>query len=149
VKLGSQRQENGFWAIQSLLFSMIDYLNEFEPDGKDKLILKNNKKPKLSEKINSYLHDNVENKLNLKKIARHFNMSISSLTHKYLCEENESIMQRFMSVRMSYAERLLFSGENISSIADKTGFCSMFNFSRTFKKHFGMSPVSYRKKQYF
>ena len=45
------------------------------------------------------------------------------------------------------AQQLLFSGKSIEFIAAQTGFCDRFHFSRTFKNHFGISPVVYRKNR--
>lgn len=49
--------------------------------------------------------------------------------------------------RLSMAKHLLqHSGSSITLISEKTGFDSIYSFSRFFKKHVGMSPRSYRKQ---
>ncbi len=51
--------------------------------------------------------------------------------------------------RISEAAKLLcFGDQTIDQIADRTGFCNRYYFSRIFAKHFGMGPGAYRKRDY-
>ncbi len=54
------------------------------------------------------------------------------------------VLERRLAVA---AQRLLFSVDSVELIAARTGFCDRFHFSRTFKSHFGISPVTYRKNR--
>ena len=48
---------------------------------------------------------------------------------------------------MNKAMELLKSGNyNVSEVADMVGSSSPFNFSRDFKKHFGVTPSSVFRK---
>jgi transcriptional regulator GlxA family with amidase domain len=56
----------------------------------------------------------------------------------------ESVTRHYMSLRLDHAAELLRFGEKLDSVAEKTGFCSAFNFSRMFKNLIGVSPSEYR-----
>ena len=50
---------------------------------------------------------------------------------------------------MAKADRLLkIKDLSIEEIAEMTGYENIYHFSNTFKKHFGISPSSYRKQPY-
>jgi len=50
--------------------------------------------------------------------------------------------------RLQTACHLLAStSETVSEIAETCGFASPFYFSRVFRRHFGQSPINYRKTQ--
>ena len=44
-------------------------------------------------------------------------------------------------------QQLANTRQGVAEIAEACGFACPFYFSRVFKKHFGQSPVSYRKAQ--
>lgn len=137
--------ESGFWAAQSLLFSATDYLNGFTADENGILKKKEDVLPEFPEQVIAFLKKNIAGKLTLDQIARRFGMSESSLSHRYSTMTGESVMRIYMSLRLGHAALLVEYGERLDSVAEKTGFCSAFNFSRQFKKYFGVSPSAYRK----
>ncbi len=55
--------------------------------------------------------------------------------------------QYLMRLRMESAYRFLqYSSESIEAMADKTGFCDRFHFSRAFKRHFHGGPSAFRRR---
>ncbi len=51
--------------------------------------------------------------------------------------------QYILSRRLKSASQLLKSDHSVSDAAISTGFSDIFSFSKTFKKHFGVSPTKY------
>ena len=50
-------------------------------------------------------------------------------------------------VRLEKAKEMLEDGrESIRTIANLVGYDDVYHFSKLFKKHFGVSPMYYRKK---
>ena len=81
------------------------------------------------EKIADYL------KLNRKYIARVFKEKTGSTIQEYL-----------ISKRMEEAKKLLKKGYGVSESAYMSGYNDAFNFSKAFKKRFGISPKQYAEK---
>lgn len=79
-------------------------------------------------------------------IAKHMGMSKRNL--EYNCQSllGSSPAKLFASYRMQKASTLLINTDlNIQEICYELGYKNPFNFSRTFKGHFGKSPDIYRK----
>ncbi len=52
-----------------------------------------------------------------------------------------------LDFRMKHAaELLLFSDSSVGDVASSVGYADQFQFSKLFKKHFGISPTAYRNK---
>ena len=89
--------------------------------------------------------DNVE--FNVDALAGEVAVSYSSLYAKVKALTGQTPQQYMGAYRMNRAAELLLSGEyTISEIADKVGSSSPANFTRVFKKHFGVAPSEYKKQ---
>lgn len=65
---------------------------------------------------------------------------LSRIFHKAI---GMSIQEYIIKVRMDAAKKLLRDGRSVSLTAELVGYNDVFNFSKMFKKHCGMSPKSY------
>jgi AraC-like DNA-binding protein len=84
----------------------------------------------------------------LDELARLAAMSRSHLCHQFRRCFGSSISEYVIRKRMAAAQRLLYeihlrSGE----IAEAVGYADIYEFSKQFKKTFGVSPMRYRKSQ--
>ncbi len=80
-------------------------------------------------------------------LAREYNVSASSLFHRFKKRTGSSVMDYLLACRMAAAKNdLIRSGRTIGDIVDHCGFSDASNFSRTFKDLYGMSPSAFRKK---
>lgn len=83
----------------------------------------------------------------LSSLAREFNTSASSLSHQFKKITGSSVMEYLLFCRIAAAKNLLIKTSlNIAEIVDACGFSDNSNFSRTFKKLTGISPMQFRKK---
>lgn len=83
----------------------------------------------------------------LAELAKQYNLSPSSLSHRFSAATGTSVMEYLFSCRMASAKRLLVGTDlDISQIVERCGFSDNSNFSRTFKKRNGISPKDFRKK---
>ena len=62
---------------------------------------------------------------------------------------NTSPKQYLINKKLNHAKDLIVSSNlSITEISEYTGFQSVYHFSRLFKKHFNMSPLTYKKNYY-
>lgn len=96
--------------------------------------------------IVSYIHTHYEDELTLDFLSRKF-----FINKFYLCEMFRDVVgttpnQYVLNCRISKAKELLMDGATVEDTCGKSGFNTLANFSRTFKKRVGMSPKKYQLK---
>lgn len=83
----------------------------------------------------------------LSELAREYNISASSLSHQFKKITGSSVMEYLLFCRIAASKNMLTKTNlSISEIVEKCGFSDNSNFSRTFKKLNGISPLQFRKK---
>jgi AraC family transcriptional regulator, exoenzyme S synthesis regulatory protein ExsA len=85
--------------------------------------------------------------LTIGEYARLCNRSLSSFKRDFYSIYGESPARWILIKRLSHALDMLCNSNNtILDISFKSGFENSTHFSHAFKKHFGISPLSYRQK---
>ena len=97
------------------------------------------------EKVVNYMKANIFENISSKDIAKHCNISNSSLKNIFRTHTNMGVMHYYNSLKMEYAKKLLLEGHSVNSIADELNFSSQAYFSTAFKKYTGVSPLSFKK----
>ncbi len=98
-------------------------------------------------RICAYVRQHFTADITAQTLCREFSCSRSYLSHAFKRETGKSIPEYLTDVRLAYAKRLLrYSAMNVTQIAFSTGFEDSNYFSTVFKKHEGLSPLSFRKK---
>ena len=94
------------------------------------------------EKLHSIIDANLsEEGFNASSLAREMNNSYSNFYVKLKNLTGESPQVYLNTYKMNRAMELLKAGDNnVSEVAFMTGFSAISNFSRSFKKKFGISP---------
>lgn len=83
----------------------------------------------------------------LDELAKRYNVSVSSLSHRFQAATGVSVMEYLQSCRMANAKQLLAETDSsISEVIERCGFSDNSNFSRTFKSRNGLSPSAFRKR---
>lgn len=96
--------------------------------------------------IKSFLQDNIYNNLSLSDICTEFNMSKSYICRLFKNEIGISIMEYFTNEKICRAKKIIETDMyTVTEIADKLGFNSIHNFSRSFKNKTGISPSDYKR----
>ena len=84
----------------------------------------------------------------LDELAQLAAMSRSHLCHQFRNHYKSSISEYVIRKRMATAQRLLFEVNlRPGEIAEAVGYPDIFQFSKQFKKTFGVSPSEYRSRQ--
>lgn len=87
------------------------------------------------------LHALDPEKMRVGQIARQFAMSPNYISIYIKKHSGFSIQQHVIQTRLKAAERLLKNGKhNINEIAARLGFTDASHFSKTYRKHKGISP---------
>jgi AraC-like DNA-binding protein len=109
------------------------YWDSRPPDGRIKLAIR---------KINERLPHSVGNR----ELAHEAGMNINSFTRLFRKTTGHSPHQYLMLRRLENAGQLLQQGDqSIEAIAEQTGFCDRFHFSRCFRQYFHNAPAAFRK----
>ena len=123
-------------------FADKEYITQFSKNN-------NNSAAELINSMINFVENNYMYPISVKDICNELKVSQSYL---YRCSEailNISPNNYILYFKMAKADRLLKIKElSIEEIAEMTGYENIYYFSNTFKKHFGISPSSYRKQSY-
>ncbi len=99
------------------------------------------------ENIESVMRKNLLFNLAVEDYAKLCNRSLSSFKRDFKQTFGIPPHQWLMEERLKYAKtRLLSTEENINDIAFHSGFESTPHFIRSFKKHFGLPPLRFRRQ---
>lgn len=88
-----------------------------------------------------YLHAHYEEPLNIQTLAQHVNMSASTFHHQFKRLICTSPLQYLKQIRLLKA-RMLLSQDRlpVSQVAEAVGYKSPSQFSREYKRYFGVPP---------
>ena len=140
---------NGLQRI-SFLFSLFDILSgpvEYEllasPGFVENVNL--NGSDRLNKVIN-YVLKNFDQDITLPKAAHYANMSLTSFCNFFKGNYRLTFVEYLNSVRVGHACKLLSEKDrNIVDVAYGSGYNSLANFNKQFKKYKQMTPTEYRR----
>ncbi len=95
--------------------------------------------------IKNYINSNyMSPNISVEKIALTLHLNRSYLTRYFKQNTGITIQAYLIQTRISHACKLLQSGLSVTNTANMVGYLDVFNFSKIFKKHVGISPSDYR-----
>jgi AraC-like DNA-binding protein len=127
---------NGFLALSSLyeFFSMIQGMENLPARG-----------VQLIDLALDYINKNYSYGLTVSQIANHLGISRSHLFRIFKEATGKSVREYLLSYRLEQAESMLTGTDmSIKEIMYSCGFQDMPNFSRQFRKVYGLPPGAYR-----
>ena len=137
-------EKEKFLFILNHLESYIRSIRDENEDIPDKTLKPTN--TSLAEQAATILKDNLDKEINLNSLASRLMTNRNKLSMAFKAKYGQSIFNWLRDQRLDSARRLLIStSKTISQIANEVGYLDSNNFSTTFKKKFGMSPIRYRK----
>jgi AraC-like DNA-binding protein len=100
------------------------------------------------EKSIVYMHEHIEDIINLTDIAALCGYSVSHYSLVFKKKTSRSPIEYFNNLKIQKACQMLdFTDSHIKEIANQLNYDDPFYFSRVFKKIMGVSPAEYRKKK--
>ena len=105
------------------------------------------KKSHIVEQVKDYIRQNLDKQLTLKQVADVFGYSPKYISLLFAKHAERSFVEYINAEKVACAkEMLLVSNAKIYEISDHLGFDSAFYFSKVFKKHTGLSPRDFMRK---
>lgn len=96
----------------------------------------------------NFINSNYMNSITVQEIADYVNLSRSYLYKMFIKNLGISPQKYLINLRMYKATLLLKSTKlPIGEVANSVGYSDSLLFSKTFSKHFSMSPLHYRNNQ--
>ena len=101
----------------------------------------------LSERIRTYVLENVGNVMTVEKLAEDFHYHPKYLTQLIKQETGKTLSEFIMSIRLECVCRLLTQSQHsISDVQSMCGFGNAAHFFRAFKRSMGVTPTQYRRR---
>jgi AraC-like DNA-binding protein len=105
-----------------------------------------NSSEELCFQIMNYIDSHITSIKSLTEVADNFLYNYTYLSDLFKNTTGRSIKEYFLTVKLKLAKDKLDTLKlTVTEIAELCNFSSVYSFSRTFKKHFGISPEKYRK----
>lgn len=102
--------------------------------------------PELFHRADQYIHHNLA-AVTVSSTARHLNISERTLLNVFRSLLGISTVEYIQNAKMDMAHHLLTTSTySIREISDRLGYTDQFSFSKSFLRHFGVSPGEYRKR---
>ncbi len=132
-------------AISTILSIIVRNISEKYNSHQKNILVSHNKIDSILSHIRQHVYDNDLTKINF--LANKFNMSQSSISTYFKRKTGESIHQYVTKYKMKLVEyRLQHTEFTIAEIAYQLGYTDESHLTKTFKKHFSMSPKQYRNE---
>ncbi|NLQ17154.1 AraC family transcriptional regulator [Marinomonas sp. M1K-6] len=88
------------------------------------------------------LHLQLDQEVRVEQLAEHAHMSVSSFHHHFKSITGSSPLQYLKRLRLLKAQMLLNQGYlNVSQVSLEVGYNSIHQFSRDYKRYFGLPPT--------
>ncbi len=128
--------------IKSSINALTSAVNQYVATLKDK----DDQDERLTEILN-YINTNYLT-VTLDELAEEFKLTKTYLSKYIKDKSGKTFGDIVTNVRMKKARAMLKSGnKNVETIAHEVGYQNVENFTRTFKKKYGMTPVQFRNSK--
>lgn len=100
-------------------------------------------KPDLLNGVLSYIEENLSGRITLEDTAKHFYVSVSTITQLFRQKMGTSFYRCVTQRRLIAAKALIGEGNALEDVSRMVGFTDYSSFYRAFKKEYGITPRQY------
>ena len=100
-------------------------------------------KPDLLNEVMNYIELHLNEKITLEETARHFYVSVSTITQLFRQKMGTSFYRCVTQRRLIAAKVRIGNGEALEDVSHAVGFADYSTFYRAFKKEYGITPRQY------
>ncbi|MBE7021440.1 MAG: helix-turn-helix domain-containing protein [Ruminococcaceae bacterium] len=127
--------------FEEILYEIIRSFDSIKLPVKDK----SNSSEELCAKITHYIDTHIYSIKRLSELSDIFSYNYSYLTSIFKNTVGVTILDYYRNRRLDAARLMIEEGEfNITEIADKLNYSSLYAFSKAFKQKYGYSPAKYK-----
>lgn len=131
----------GYMAL-STLYTVLHYLAE------DTVAVKIRAAEVYVERMTEYIAANFDDPaLKVSHIARFLHVTPEYASKIFKEIMGETAISYIIKLRMDHAKTLLLSGKSVSEACEQSGYDDLSNFSKTFRKRFGVPPTTFVKQE--
>lgn len=95
--------------------------------------------------VKNYINSSYMRELRIEQIAENLRLDRRYLSRLFKEKTGQTIQEYLISVRMEEARRQLGEGRGVAQTAELCGYNDVCNFSKMFKRTYGVSPANWRK----
>lgn len=100
------------------------------------------------QQVVSFIRNKYNQKVLVEDLEELSNFSYRNLQRIFKAQYKETIGAYVTRVKVeNSAKMLVFTSDEIKEIAEKVGYADVQSYSKSFKKHFGITPAVYRNKK--
>ena len=100
-------------------------------------------KPDLLNEVMGYIELHLNEKITLEETAKHFYVSVSTITQLFRQKMGTSFYRCVTQRRLIAAKVRIGNGESLEDVSRAVGFADYSSFYRAFKKEYGITPRQY------
>jgi len=140
-----KKNSSGFRKILAgIMLQLVAYVVSYEKQESG------SREGKLTKQIISFIRKNLIIEIDFKMLANEHHLSYSRFRTIFKNETGVSLQQYLIHERLENAKRLMINTNlSLKEISAKTGFNSLFYFSKVFKKKMGYSPGQARRNSIY
>ena len=98
-------------------------------------------------KVKNYIDEHYVDEISLEQLANLVGMAPTAFSRFFKLRTGKNISEYIVDIRLGHAaRRLVDTADSISEICWTTGFNTLSNFNRQFRKRKGCSPTEFREK---
>ena len=98
-------------------------------------------------KVKNYIDDHYKDDLSLEQLADLVGMTPTAFSRYFKQRTSKNISEYIVDIRLGHAARMLIdTADSVSTICWRTGFNTLSNFNRLFRKRKGCNPTEFREK---
>ncbi len=131
--------------LDALFFQLVIYLNRLALDKDYSAVHADIEYDETISNILKYIDNNIADDLSIEKLSSIFFLSKYYLMRKFKHHTGYSIHNYVLQKRLIAANQFIRAGQSFLTACMESGFHDYSNFTRAFKKMYGLSPKKYHE----